>query len=93
MRGGEDQEAPAAAVQTLGPDGKPLVKPDGQAGGRRRRRGSRRTRMATKRHRKGSKKRTAGKWINHVKKYAKDNRISFKDAMSSSECKRSYKRM
>jgi hypothetical protein len=64
-----------------------------QDGGRRRRRGSRRTRMATKRHRKGSKKRTAGKWINHVKKYAKDNKVSFKDAMSSSECKRSYKRM
>jgi hypothetical protein len=67
-----------------------------QAGGRRRRsrRGSRKaSRKGSRKARKGSKKRTAGKWIGHVKKFAKDNNMSFKDAMSSSECKSSYKRM
>ena len=98
MRGGaeEPQTGPPGAPLPSSPQGA-IPGQTGQGspatGGRRRRRGSRRTRMATKRHRKGSKKRTAGKWINHVKKYAKDNKISFKDAMSSSECKRSYKRM
>lgn len=63
-----------------------------QAGGRRRR--SRRgSRKGSRKARKGSKKRTAGKWIGHVKKFAKDNNMSFKDAMSSSECKSSYKKM
>ena len=65
--------------------------------GGRRRRGSRRTRKGSRKgprkHRKGSKKRTAGKWIGHVKKFAKDNNMSFKDAMSSAECKAGYKRM
>ena len=67
-----------------------------QQGGKRRRgrRGSRkRTRKGSRKARKGSKKRTAGKWIGHVKKFAKDNNMSFKDAMSSSACKSSYKRM
>ena len=101
MRGGAEEQqtgapgaplpkSPEGAIPGQAGQEQPAVVP---TGGRRRRRGSRRTRMATKRHRKGSKKRTAGKWINHVKKYAKDNKISFKDAMSSSECKRSYKRM
>jgi len=63
-----------------------------QAGGRRRR--SRRgSRKGSRKARKGSKKRTAGKWIGHVKKFAKDNNMSFKDAMSSSACKSSYKKM
>ena len=63
-----------------------------QDGGRRRR--SRRgSRKGSRKARKGSKKRTAGKWIGHVKKFAKDNNMSFKDAMSSSECKSSYKKM
>ena len=65
--------------------------------GGRRRRGSRRTRRGSRKgprkHRKGSKKRTAGKWIGHVKKFAKDTNMSFKDAMSSAECKAGYKRM
>lgn len=65
--------------------------------GGRRRRGSRRTRRGNRKgprkQRKGSKKRTAGKWIGHVKRFAKDNKMSFKDAMSSPECKSSYKRM
>jgi len=67
-------------------------KEDLQAGGRRRktRRGSRK---GSRKARKGSKKRTAGKWIGHVKKFAKDNNMSFKDAMSSSACKSSYKKM
>ena len=63
-----------------------------QDGGRRRR--SRRgSRKGSRKARKGSKKRTAGKWIGHVKKFAKDNNMSFKDAMSSSACKSSYKKM
>ena len=62
-------------------------------GGGRRRRGRKGTRKGSRKARRGSKKRTAGKWISHVKKYAKDNNMSFKDAMSSSECKRSYKKM
>ena len=65
-------------------------------GGKRRRgrKGSRKgTRKGSRKARKGSKKRTAGKWIGHVKKFAKDNNMSFKDAMSSSACKSSYKRM
>ena len=69
---------------------------DNKTGGRRRR-GSRRTRRGNRKgprkQRKGSKKRTAGKWIGHVKRFAKDNKMSFKDAMSSPECKSSYKRM
>ena len=67
-----------------------------QLGGKRRRgrKGSRKgTRKGSRKARKGSKKRTAGKWISHVKKFAKDNNMSFKDAMSSSACKSSYKRM
>jgi hypothetical protein len=66
-----------------------------QAGGRRRRsrRGSRKARRGSRKARKGSKKRTAGNWIGHVKKYAKDNNMSFKDAMSSSACRSSYKKM
>ena len=66
------------------------------AGGRKRRsrRGSRKgSRRGSRKHRKGTKKRSAGKWIMHVKKFAKDNKMSFKDAMSSSQCKSSYKRM
>ena len=63
-----------------------------QAGGKRRR-GRKGTRKGSRKARKGSKKRTAGKWIGHVKKFAKDNNMSFKDAMSSSACKSSYKRM
>jgi hypothetical protein len=65
-------------------------------GGKRRRgrKGSRKgTRKGSRKARKGSKKRTAGKWIGHVKKFAKDNNMSFKDAMSSSACKSSYKKM
>ena len=65
---------------------------ENQEGGRRRR--SRRgSRKGSRKARRGSKKRTAGKWIGHVKKFAKDNNMSFKDAMSSSACKSSYKRM
>lgn len=67
-----------------------------QGGGRRRggRKGSRKgTRKGSRKARRGSKKRTAGKWIGHVKKYAKDNNMSFKDAMSSSACRSSYKKM
>jgi hypothetical protein len=66
-----------------------------QAGGRRRRsrRGSRKARRGSRKARRGSKKRVAGNWIGHVKKFAKDNNMSFKDAMSSSACKSSYKRM
>ena len=67
-----------------------------QAGGKRRRgrKGTRKgSRKGSRKARKGSKKRTAGKWIGHVKKFAKDNNMSFKDAMSSSACKSSYKRM
>ena len=67
-----------------------------QLGGKRRRgrKGSRKgTRKGSRKARKGSKKRTAGKWIGHVKKFAKDNNMSFKDAMSSSACKSSYKKM
>ena len=71
--------------------------PDPNKIGGRRRRGSRRTRRGSRKgprkHRKGSKKRTAGKWIGHVKQFAKDNKMSFKDAMSSAECKAGYKRM
>ena len=63
-----------------------------QAGGKRRR-GRKGTRKGSRKARKGSKKRTAGKWIGHVKKFAKDNNMSFKDAMSSSACKSSYKKM
>lgn len=63
-----------------------------QQGGKRRR-GRKGTRKGSRKARKGSKKRTAGKWIGHVKKFAKDNNMSFKDAMSSSACKSSYKRM
>jgi hypothetical protein len=64
-------------------------------GGRRRRsrRGSRKARRGSRKARRGSKKRVAGNWIGHVKKFAKDNNMSFKDAMSSSACKSSYKRM
>ena len=61
--------------------------------GGRRRRGRKGTRKGSRKARKGSKKRTAGKWIGHVKKFAKDNNMSFKDAMSSSACKSSYKKM
>jgi hypothetical protein len=66
--------------------------------GGRRRKGSRKgtrkgSRKGSRKARKGSKKRTAGKWIGHVKKFAKDNNMSFKDAMSSSACKSSYKKM
>ena len=65
---------------------------ENQDGGRRRR--SRKgSRKGSRKARRGSKKRTAGKWIGHVKKFAKDNNMSFKDAMSSSACKSSYKRM
>ena len=66
-----------------------------QAGGRRRRsrRGSRKARRGSRKARRGSKKRTAGNWIGHVKKFAKDNNMSFKDAMSSSACRSSYKKM
>lgn len=63
-----------------------------QEGGRRRR-GRKGTRKGSRKARRGSKKRTAGKWISHVKKYAKDNNMSFKDAMSSSACRSSYKKM
>ena len=63
-----------------------------QQGGKRRR-GRKGTRKGSRKARKGSKKRTAGKWISHVKKFAKDNNMSFKDAMSSSACKSSYKKM
>ena len=63
-----------------------------QQGGKRRR-GRKGTRKGSRKARKGSKKRTAGKWIGHVKKFAKDNNMSFKDAMSSSACKSSYKKM
>jgi hypothetical protein len=59
-----------------------------QAGGRRRR-----SRRGSRKARRGSKKRTAGNWIGHVKKYAKDNNMSFKDAMSSAACRSSYKKM
>ena len=61
--------------------------------GGKRRRGRKGTRKGSRKARKGSKKRTAGKWIGHVKKFAKDNNMSFKDAMSSSACKSSYKKM
>ena len=66
-----------------------------QAGGRRRRgrKGTRKARRGSRKARRGSKKRTAGNWIGHVKKYAKDNNMSFKDAMSSSACRSSYKKM
>ena len=66
--------------------------PNAQNGGKRRR-GRKGTRKGSRKARKGSKKRTAGKWIGHVKKFAKDNNMSFKDAMSSSACKSSYKKM
>ena len=41
-----------------------------------------------------SRKQKAGKsrWINHVKNYSKMNNISYKDALSSSQCKNSYRR-
>jgi hypothetical protein len=66
-----------------------------QAGGKRRRgrKGTRKARRGSRKARKGSKKRTAGNWIGHVKKYAKDNNMSFKDAMSSAACRSSYKKM
>jgi len=66
-----------------------------QNGGRRRRgrKGTRKARRGSRKARRGSKKRTAGNWIGHVKKYAKDNNMSFKDAMSSSACRSSYKKM
>ena len=66
-----------------------------QDGGRKRRsrRGSRKARRGSRKARRGSKKRTAGNWIGHVKKYAKDNNMSFNDAMSSSACRSSYKKM
>jgi hypothetical protein len=63
-----------------------------QAGGRRRR-GSRKARRGSRKARRGSKKRVAGNWIGHVKRFAKDNNMSFKDAMSSSACRSSYKKM
>jgi hypothetical protein len=68
---------------------------ESQNGGRRRRsrRGSRKARRGSRKARRGSKKRTAGNWIGHVKKYAKDNNMSFKDAMSSAACRSSYKKM
>lgn len=66
---------------------------ESQQDGGRRRRSRRGSRKGSRKARKGSKKRTAGKWIGHVKKFAKDNNMSFKDAMSSSECKSSYKKM
>lgn len=66
-----------------------------QAGGRRRRgrKGTRKARRGSRKARRGSKKRTAGNWIGHVKRFAKDNNMSFKDAMSSSACRSSYKKM
>ena len=66
-----------------------------QAGGKRRRgrKGTRKARRGSRKARRGSKKRTAGNWIGHVKKFAKDNNMSFKDAMSSSACRSSYKKM
>jgi hypothetical protein len=39
----------------------------------------------------GSGKRKASKWIEHVKKYAKNNNISYKDALKDKKCRLSYK--
>ena len=65
----------------------------GRKGTRKARRGSRKARRGSRKARRGSKKRTAGNWIGHVKRFAKDNNMSFKDAMSSSACRSSYKKM
>ena len=87
--------SPAAAASAS-----PLPPPDktpatSSGGGRSRRSKSRKSKSRKTRRgsRKSSKKRTPGKWISHVKKFAKDNNVSFKEAMSSAGCKNSYKKL
>ena len=43
---------------------------------------------------KGTKKKgKAGKWIAHVKSFAKSHKIKFPDALKHPDCKKSYKKM
>ena len=56
---------------------------DHQLGGKKRRKGK-----------KGTKKKgKAGKWIMHVKSFAKSHKIKFPEALKHPDCKKSYKKM
>ena len=103
MRGGEEPGAlpdeppdetpePPEPPEPPVPPAVPPTKPP-SGGGRSRRSKSRKSRKTRRGSRKSSKKRTPGKWISHVKKFAKDNNVSFKEAMSSAGCKNSYKKL
>ena len=55
-----------------------------------------RRRRGTKGRRKGKKgtrgRKGPSKWINHVKSYAKQNRMKFGDALRDKKCSQSFKR-
>ena len=105
MRGGADGDVkpdvtPDVTPSDVTPDVTPKPTPEAAvdppfSGGRSRRSKSRKSKSRKTRRgsRKSSKKRTPGKWISHVKKFAKDNNVSFKEAMSSAGCKNSYKKL
>jgi hypothetical protein len=42
---------------------------------------------------KGTKKGKAGKWILHVKEFAKSHKIKYPEALKHPDCKKSYKKM